>query len=244
MPELSTVIVTGGGSGIGRATARLFAEHGADVLVVGRTEASLAQVAAECPGIRTFVADVGAPGSAEKIVAAALERHGRIDVLVNNAAITRPAALGEIDRKLAEDQLATNLLGPIFLTQEAVPHMPPGSAVVNVSSNPQYRGWPRNSVYGGSKVALDFLTHTWAVELAPRRIRVASVAPGPTDTPVLLNAGLTPGQIEERKKGHRIPAGRLGRPEEIAWWIRNVTLSEGAFLTGAVIRVDGGIGVS
>ncbi|MEV4677482.1 MULTISPECIES: SDR family NAD(P)-dependent oxidoreductase [Actinomadura] len=238
-----TVVVTGGGTGIGRAAARMFAAEGADVLVVGRTEARLKETAAGRTGIRVLAADVAAPDAPAEIVAAAVRDSGRLDVLVNNAAITRPAPLGEIDRGLAEAQLATNLLGPLMLTQRAVPHMPRGGAVVNVTSNPPMRGWPANSVYGATKVALDFLTHTWARELAAAGIRVASVAPGPTDTPVLLHAGFSEEQIERRRSGNTIPLGRLGTPEEIAWWIVNAARPEAAFLTGAVIRVDGGTSI-
>ncbi|WP_049577648.1 SDR family NAD(P)-dependent oxidoreductase [Streptomyces sp. SBT349] len=238
------VLLTGGGTGIGRATARRFAAAGADVLVVGRTAERLAEAAEQHPRIRAFVADVAAPDAPGSVVAAALDAFGRIDALVNNAAITRPAPLGEIDRKVAEEQLATNLLGPVFLTQRALPHLEPGATVVNVTSNPPYYGWPGNSVYGSTKVALDFLTHTWAVELAPRGIRVVSVAPGVTRTPVLHHAGFSDERIAAAADEllARIPLRRLAEPDEIAWWIVNAVRPEAGYLTGTVIRVDGGLG--
>jgi NAD(P)-dependent dehydrogenase (short-subunit alcohol dehydrogenase family) len=238
------VLITGGGTGIGRATARQFAAAGAEVLIVGRTAERLRETAQGHPGIETLAADVAAPEAPDAIVDAALEAFGRIDVLVNNAAITRPASLESIDRTVAEQQLATNLIGPLFLTQRALPHLAPGSAIVNVTSNPPYYGWPRNSVYGSTKVALDFLTHTWAVELAPRGIRVVSVAPGITATPVLTHAGFTAEQVAAagRQLRDRIPLGRIAQPEEIAWWIVNVTRPEAGYLNGTVVRVDGGLG--
>jgi meso-butanediol dehydrogenase / (S,S)-butanediol dehydrogenase / diacetyl reductase len=239
-----TVVVTGGGSGIGRATARRFAADGEDVLIVGRTHASLAETASGNPGIRTLAVDVTAPGSPALIVSAAVADRGRLDVLVNNAAVTRPAELGAIDPEIAREQIATNLLAPLFLAQEALGAMEPGSVIVNVTSNTQHRGWPRNSVYGSTKVALDFLTHTWAVELADRGIRVVSVAPGVTDTPVLLNAGYTPEEIEEKRRNRAIPLGREARPEEIAWWVSQLTRPEAAYITGTVLRVDGGVSVA
>ncbi len=238
-----SVIVTGGGTGIGRATARLFADAGAAVLVVGRTAERLAETAAGRPGILPLTADITEPGAPARIVAAALESFGGIDVLVNNAAITRPARLGDIDRDLAQRQLATNLVAPLFLAQEAVPHLRRGGVIVNVTSNPSHRGWPGNSVYGGTKVALDFLTRTWALELAPRGIRVVSIAPGVTDTPVLVHAGLPEEVLAAKRDFERVPLGRQARPEEIAWWIAGVTRPEAGYLTGAVLRVDGGIGV-
>ncbi|MCX0275165.1 SDR family oxidoreductase [Nocardia zapadnayensis] len=237
------VLITGGGSGIGRATARQFAAAGADVLIVGRSAARLAETADEHPRIRAFVADVTESNAAAGIVTAGLEAFGRIDVLINNAAITRPAPLGAIDRRVAEEQLATNLLAPIFLTQHALPHLRPGATIVNVTSNPPYYGWPNNSVYGSTKVALDFLTHTWAVELAQQGIRVVSVAPGITATPVLTHAGLSEEQIAAagQELRARIPLGRIAEPNEIAWWIVNATRPEAGYLTGAVIRIDGGL---
>ncbi|MEO3753471.1 SDR family oxidoreductase [Streptomyces sp. B6B3] len=237
------MIVTGGGTGIGRATARLFATAGAEVLIVGRTAERLAETAAHHPRLRTCVADVAAPDASAEIVAAALEAFGRIDVLVNNAAITRPALLGAIDRKTAEEQLATNLLAPVFLAQEALPHLEAGGVIVNVTSNPPHDGWPMSSLYGSTKVALDFLTHTWAVELAQRGLRVVSVAPGITATPVLSHAGFSDEEIAAAARGMRarIPLGRIAQPEEIAWWIVNAARPEAGYLTGTVIRVDGGL---
>ncbi|MFF1922684.1 SDR family NAD(P)-dependent oxidoreductase [Streptomyces sp. NPDC058221] len=237
------MLITGGGTGIGRATAQQFAASGAEVLVVGRTAARLAETAEQHPRIRTHVADVSEPDAPAGIVTAALEAFGRIDIVVNNAAITRPAPLGAIDRKTAEEQIATNLLAPVFLTQHALPHIEAGGTVVNVTSNPPHYGWRDNSIYGSTKVALDFLTHTWAVEVAHRGIRVLSVAPGITATPVLRHAGLPDEQIAAagRELRARIPLGRIAQPDEIAWWILNASRPEASYLTGTVIRVDGGL---
>lgn len=237
------VIITGGGTGIGRATAQLFATAGAEVLIVGRTAERLAETATQHPRIRMCVADIAEPNAPADVVDAALATFGRIDVLVNNAAITRPAPLGAIERGVAEEQLATNLLAPVFLTQHALPHLGEGGTVVNVTSNPPHHGWPDNSVYGSTKVALDFLSHTWAIELAQRGIRVVSVAPGITATPVLSHAGFSDEQIAAagRKLRARIPLGRIADPEEIAWWIVNAARPEAGYLTGTVIRVDGGL---
>jgi nogalaviketone/aklaviketone reductase len=238
------VIITGGGSGLGRATAHLFAAEGADVLVVGRTASRLAQTAKGWPTIRTYSADIAQPAAHASIVAAALDAFGRIDVLVNNAAITLPAKLGDIDADEAYLQISTNLVAPLLLSQEAVRHMQPGSVIINITSNPAERGWPTNSVYGCTKVGLDFLTRTWAVELAPRGIRVISIAPGVTETPMLDNPKLTPAEMEEKRKSRRIPIGRIARPEEIAWWVVTATRPAASYMTGAVVRVDGGVSIT
>ncbi|GAA4494691.1 SDR family oxidoreductase [Actinoallomurus oryzae] len=242
-----SVIVTGGGTGIGRATAHQFAREGAQVLVVGRNAENLERTAEGRPGIRTFVADVAAPKAPARIVTAAVEAFGRLDVLVNNAAVTRPAPLGTIDRDVAQQQLDTNLIGPLMLAQAALPRLEDGGGtIVNITANGPGRAFPGNSVYGSTKVALDFLTHTWAVELSPRNIRVVSVAPGITQTPVLTHAGFTPEEIAASRDEilARVPLGRAARPEEIAWWIVNVARPEAGYLTGSVIRVDGGINIA
>jgi len=248
VPPPQAVIVTGGSAGLGRTTAHRFAAEDADVLIVGRDADALAAAAKGWPTIRTLRADVTDPDAPATIVGTAMAEFGRIDVLVNNAAVTLPAKLGQIDRDEAMQQIQTNLLGPIFLSQETVKHMLPGSVIVNIGSNSPARGWPHNSIYGSTKVSLDFLTRTWARELAPRGIRVVSVAPGPTQTSMLAKVldRLSPEEREVKEKGRaeRIPLGRVADPDEIAWWIVTVTRPEAGYMTGAVVRVDGGVTAS
>jgi C-7 ketoreductase len=243
------VIVTGGGTGIGAATARAFAEDGARVLVVGRTEARLKETAAGHERIRALAVDVHDEDAPRLIVERALEEFGRLDVLVNNAAVTGFAALDGLERDTVRAQLGTNLLAPVFLAQAALDALEEtGGVVVNVSSAGSLgrRAWPDNSVYGMAKVALDFLTRTWAVELAPRGIRSVGIAPGVVDTGVGVRAGMP----EEAYQGFleqmagRIPAGRVGRPEDIAWWIVQLARPEAAYANGTVLAVDGALSVT
>ncbi|WP_433340405.1 SDR family NAD(P)-dependent oxidoreductase [Streptomyces sp. CA-253872] len=247
--EERAVVVTGGGTGIGRATARAFHEDGARVLVVGRSARTLRETADGYAGIRCLTADVRAPEAAEEIVSAALREFGRIDVLVNNAAVTGFASLDALDRASVEAQLCTNLIGPLFLTQCALDALEATrGTVVNVSSAGSLgrRAWPENSVYGMAKAALDFLTRTWAVELAPRGIRCVGIAPGVVDTGVGVRAGM-PAEVYEgflTRMAGRIPAGRVGRPEDIAWWIVRLTRPAGAYANGTVLAVDGALSVT
>ncbi|WP_409493530.1 SDR family NAD(P)-dependent oxidoreductase [Amycolatopsis sp. cmx-11-12] len=240
----SGVVITGGGTGIGRATARAFADSGADVLIVGRSESTLAETAAGCRRIRYLVTDISEPDAPEKIVNFAQREVGRIDVLVNNAVVISPAVLGEIDRAATEKQIATTLYAPLFLTQCALPALEAsGGTVVNISTAGSLgrRGWRGMSVYGAGKVALDFLTRTWAVELAPRGIRVVAIAPGVIDTGIGERMGWSPEEnarhLEQRRAS--IPAGRTGRPEEIAWWIMQLTKPEAGYASGIVLPLDG-----
>ncbi|MGW6603267.1 SDR family NAD(P)-dependent oxidoreductase [Streptomyces sp. NPDC055036] len=244
-----SVVITGGGTGIGRSTARAFADRGADVLVVGRTESALREAAEGHPSIRTLTADITDARGPERIVESALNAFGRIDVLVNNAAAAGYSELAEVTREAAENQFRTNVLAPVLLTRCALDALAAGGGtVVNLSTSGSLgrRAWPGNGVYGASKVALDFLTRTWAVELAPRGIRVVGLAPGVVDTGIGTRIGMSPeaydGFLDHMRS--RVPAGRIGTPEEIAWWIVQLAESAAAYATGTVLAVDGGLSLT
>ena len=229
------VVVTGGGSGIGRATARTFAARGDRVVVVGRREEPLVETGAGEP----LVADVA---DADGIAAHVRERYGRLDVLVNNAAIVRGGPLGTVTTQDVHDLLATNLVAPVMLTQALLPLMAEGAVIVNVSTAIGQRGWPNNSVYPAAKAALESLTRSWAVELAPRGIRVVAVAPGAIATPIAANQGWSPEKTADVRKWQvaHTPLGRVGEPDEVAWAIAGLAAGEAGFVTGVVLPVDGG----
>jgi NAD(P)-dependent dehydrogenase (short-subunit alcohol dehydrogenase family) len=169
-------------------------------------------------------------------------RYGRLDVLVNNAGTVRGGPLGSVTAAEVSDVLATNLVGPVMLTQAVLPLMAAGSVVVNVSTAIGQRGWAGNSVYAASKAALDTLTRSWAVELAPRGVRVVAVAPGAIATPIAVNQGWSPEKIAEVRKWQieHTPLGRVGDPAEVAWAIVALASADACFVTGVVLPVDGG----
>ncbi|MCZ1019052.1 SDR family NAD(P)-dependent oxidoreductase [Streptomyces noursei] len=243
-PQSSRVIaITGAGTGIGRATARAFATEGAHVIAIGRRIAPLKETAAGHHRITPLAADITAESGPERIVRAVLETHGRLDVLVNNAGIVRSGALGTLTPEIIAPQLATNLIAPILLSQAALPLLETARGViVNVSTSVGQRAWPGSSVYAATKTALELLTRSWAVELAPRGIRVVAVAPGAIDTPIGEHQGLTPERmaaVREWQLAHT-PLGRIGRPEEAAWAITRLAAPAASFITGVVLPVDGG----
>ncbi|TDB71535.1 SDR family NAD(P)-dependent oxidoreductase [Micromonospora sp. KC723] len=237
------VLVTGAGTGIGRATARAFADAGARVLAVGRRAAPLAETAAGHPLIAPVTADVTDPDAPDRLVRTALDRFGRLDVLVNNAGVAGAGPLAELDEAAARRQLDTNLVAPIRLAHAAVgPLTAGGGVIVNVTTSVGQRGWPGSSVYAAGKAALDSLTRSWAVELAPRGVRVVAVAPGAIDTPIGEHQGLSPDQLAAVRHWQldHTPLRRIGRPQDVAWAIVRLCDPAAAFVTGVVLPVDGG----
>ncbi|MGH3238920.1 MAG: SDR family NAD(P)-dependent oxidoreductase [Spirillospora sp.] len=241
------VIVTGAGSGIGRATAHLFATAGARVLGVGRREDALDATAADHPEIAVHPADLRTPTASPEVVDAAITRWGRLDVLVNNAGATSLMPLAETTSDAITALFALNVTAPSLLASAALPHLrQTGGTIVNVSSTYGHRPLPGAAHYAASKAALEHLTRSWALELAADGVRVNAVAPGPTESEALSAAGLPDATVEQIKKEEaaRIPLGRRGDPSEVATWILRLADPRTTWLTGQILSVDGGLNLT
>lgn len=237
-------IVTGAGSGIGAATARLLAEQGLDVALVGRRRERLVAVAAEiaAAGGRAFAlpADLSQARAPWLIVDAVLEERGRLDVIVNNAAFYRLEPVERFTLEEFDEHIAVNVRAPYFLAQAALPALraSPAAVIVNLSSAAAAMYRNGQTVYGLTKAALEHMTMNLAAELAPDRIRVVCVRPGPVATEIHTVVADPDARI--RELGRLVPLGRIGKPEEIARWIWYLVDAEAEWVTGAVLTIDGG----
>lgn len=230
-------VVTGAASGIGRSTVCAFADRGAEVLAVDIDPVGLEALAG--PHITTATADVRRPGEVGKVLGGL----PRIDALANVAGSYAAAGLANSSAELLCDLFDINVTGTTVCTQAALPLLATAhGAVVNVASTVGHRASATASGYAASKAAVEHLTRCWAVELAPRDIRVNAVAPGPVETPILANSGMSAAAIDNQRRAEirRIPQHRLGSPAEIARWI--VALAAPAsWITGAILCIDGGL---
>lgn len=238
-----TALVTGGTSGIGLAAAQRFAAEGAFVVVTGRRQQALDAAVATLGGAGLGVrADTSSLDDLDRVVAAVEERGRGLDVLHLNAGGGAFQTLAETTPQELDQTFGTNVRGTLFTLQKALPVLKDGASVVVTGSTAAPGGTPAFGTYGATKAALHSLVRTWAVELAPRRIRVNAVVPGPTATPGL--AGLAPeGDASAallEQLAATVPLGRLIEPEEVAAAVLFLASDAASMVTGSALLVDGG----
>lgn len=235
-------MITGGGSGIGAATARHLARKGAKVTITGRRPDKIAAVAAEI-GCNAIAGDVSVADDRQRMIDGAIEFGGKLDVLFNNAGNMLRGPIEGIEEEALKDIFASNVIGPMMLTGLAVPHLAQtGGCILFVGSVHTRRSFPTASPYAATKGAVETLTKVLAAELGERKIRVNCVVPGSVLTEINVRAGLlSPEEAAERQQAllttQALP--QVGTADDIAEAVEYLICAD--WVTGAVIDVDGGM---
>jgi len=239
-------LITGGTSGIGKATAQVLHRRGYRVAVTGQNPETLARARTELPDdVLVLEADSRSLDATERVMAEIRDRFGSLNMLFLNAGVNVFMPLEAWDEKSFDNVFATNAKGQFFTLSRAVPLLADGASVVLTVGIGSTRGAAGVSVSVGSRGALLAMMPSLAVELAPRRIRVNAVSPGSIETPLWSKSGLAPDAVTEVLAGlaAKIPLGRVGSPEDVAETVAFLASDEAAYITGQEIVISGGMGL-
>jgi len=231
-------LVTGGNSGIGLAVARRFAEEGARVFITGRREAQLAEAVALIGGqVEAIQGDITRTDDLARLFGTLGTQAGRLDILVNSSGVSEPASLEETTEEHIDRAFNLNVRAMVLTVQHAVRLMDEGGSIVLVGSVAGAIANPGYGSYSASKAAVRSYARTWNSELAPRGIRVNTLSPGPTNTPMFDRAS---DEVRQTLTA-RIPAKRLGHPEEVAAAALFLASDESSYISGTELVIDGGM---
>ncbi|MDH7446522.1 SDR family NAD(P)-dependent oxidoreductase [Aquimarina sp. 2201CG14-23] len=237
-------VITGANSGIGLATAKLYLKEGAKVVVSGRRQEALDEVAKELEGdFITVKADVAIPEDNKRLIKEATDKYGNIDILFLNAGVATPTPTNEITEEHYDAVFNINVKGPVLATKEALPHINDGGTILFTNSIVHQKGFDGLGIYSASKGALRAYQKVLTSEVKSRGIRVNAIAPGPIDTPIYGKMGLPEDVVEEMGKGfaQKVPLGRFGTSEEIAKSALFLASDDASYINGIELEVDGGL---
>ena len=243
--EGKVAVVTGGNSGIGLATAKLFREHGAKVAISGRDKKSLDEaIAAIGSGTIGIQSDVRELVGLDRLFETACKGLGKIDVLFANAGVAKFAPIADTPEALYDEVFDINVKGTFFTIQKAIAYLNDGATIVLNTTFFNQAGAPGTSVYSASKAAVRSFVRVAAAELSGRGIRVNAVSPGPIATPIFGRLGLPKEAVDAMAQGilAQVPMKRFGQPEEVANTVLFLASSEASYITGVEVEVGGGIG--
>ncbi|HEY4240345.1 MAG TPA: SDR family oxidoreductase [Kofleriaceae bacterium] len=241
------ILVSGANSGIGEAAAAKLAAAGATVYGLARRTDAIAAMRAKHPSIHWVRADVAKQADVAAAVGAVVNEAGRLDVLVNNAAIFEFGPLEASSEDMIRRQFDTNVLGLVFLTQAALPALTAAKgSIVNIGSAAGHKPAPGGSIYAATKAAVESFTRSWALELAPKGVRVNAIAPGPTETPGFDKLPVPAEMLPQIKAAFlaQVPLGRMASPDEVAHWIVQLADPAVTWMTGEILAIDGGMSLT
>ncbi len=237
-------IITGGNSGIGLETAKLFVSEGARVLVTGRNEESLASAAKEL-GSQALVVrcDVSELSSLDDLTKLVRDTYGRIDILFANAGTANFVALPDVSEAYFDSMMNTNVKGAYFTVQRLTPLLNDHASVILTGSSLSLKGVMGGSVYSATKAAIRSLARSFTAELVERGIRVNVLSPGPIETPIFARMNLPPEKFDKLMQANvaKVPLKRMGRPDEIAKAALFLASDDSSFIAGAELFADGGV---
>ncbi len=234
-------VITGGNSGIGYASAQELKARGAEVIITGRSPEKVEKAAQEL-GAKGLIADVSDLAQLDQLVAQVKDSHQQIDILFINAGVFFPTPMGQFDEKAFDHIMDINFKGAVFTLEKFLPILKEGASVINLSSVNAYTGMANTAIYAASKAAMNSYTRTAATELAPRKIRVNAVNPGPIETPIFSKTGMSEEQLNGFAQSiqENVPLKRFGKPEEIAKLVAFLASDDAAYITGGEYNIDGG----
>ena len=237
-------LITGGTTGIGLATAKLFRDQGATVIVTGRSDDTLQAARAELgEAVSVIKSDAGNPEEIKQLFETIARKHDRLDVFFANAGIARFAPIAKFDQETFADVFRINFQGPFLALQAALPLLKRGSSVLFTTSVTDRLGFAGSSVYAASKAALRSLVRTASTELSAQGIRINAISPGPIETPIYGKLGLSEAEVAGFAESivGRVPLGRFGRSEEVANAALFLASDASSFIQGIELEIDGGM---